>query len=62
MVIVDRLIELLDADSVTADNRVAARKAVRHLAAHGHKRIAFLGDARSIWTAQSAMPGTAKVC
>jgi LacI family transcriptional regulator len=40
-----------DADSVTVDNRAGARRGVRHLAAHGHRRIAFLGDLRSIWTA-----------
>ena len=57
MVIVDRLVELLDTDSVTADNRVGAREAVRHLAAHGHRRIAFLGDARSIWTARERHAG-----
>lgn len=57
VVIVDRLVELLDTDSVTADNRVGAREAVRHLAAHGHRRIAFLGDARSIWTARERHAG-----
>jgi LacI family transcriptional regulator len=40
-----------DVDSVTVDNRDGARRATRHLAAHGHRRIAFLGDLRSIWTA-----------
>ena len=57
VVFVDRLVELLDTDSVTADNRVGAREAVRHLAAHGHRRIAFLGDARSIWTARERHAG-----
>jgi LacI family transcriptional regulator len=57
VVFVDRLVELLGTDSVTADNRVGAREAVRHLAAHGHKRIAFLGDARSIWTAEERHAG-----
>jgi LacI family transcriptional regulator len=57
VIIVDRLVELLDTDSVTADNRVGAREAVRHLAAHGHRRIAFLGDARSIWTASERHAG-----
>ena len=51
MVIVDRLVASGDADTVTVDNRAGARQAVRHLAAHGHRRIAFLGDLRSIWTA-----------
>lgn len=39
------------ADSVTVDNRAGAECAVRHLQAHGHRRIAYLGDRRDIWTA-----------
>jgi LacI family transcriptional regulator len=39
------------ADSVTVDNRAATAAAVRHLARRGHRRIAFLGDLRTIWTA-----------
>jgi LacI family transcriptional regulator len=60
VVIVDRLLRFLETDSVTADNRVGAREAVRHLAAHGHRRIAFLGDARSIWTASERHVGYAE--
>jgi LacI family transcriptional regulator len=36
--------ELLRADAVLADERGAARAAVAHLAAYGHRRIGFLGD------------------
>ena len=50
IVFVDRPAVNFDADSVTADNRAGAREAVRHLAARGHRRIAFLGDLRWIWT------------
>jgi LacI family transcriptional regulator len=57
VIIVDRMLEVLDADCVTVDNRAGARDAVRHLAAHGHRRIAFLGDARSIWTARERHQG-----
>jgi LacI family transcriptional regulator len=57
VIIVDRMVDFLDTDSVTVDNRVGAREAVRHLAAHGHRRIAFLGDARSIWTARERHAG-----
>jgi LacI family transcriptional regulator len=57
VVLVDRLVEHLDTDSVTADNRQGAREAVRHLAAHGHRRIAFLGDSRFIWTARERHAG-----
>lgn len=52
VVFVDRPAPFLDADTVTADNRAGARAAVRHLAAHGHRRIALLGDGRRIWTAR----------
>jgi LacI family transcriptional regulator len=57
VVLVDRMVEHLGTDSVTADNRVGARVAVRHLAAHGHRRIAFLGDSPSIWTARERHAG-----
>src|SRR5207245_7840448 len=57
VIIVDRRLEAIEADSVTVDNRAGVRDAVRHLAAHGHRRIAFLGDARSIWTAQERHAG-----
>jgi LacI family transcriptional regulator len=50
MVLVDRPAPG-EADSVTVDNRAGARRGVRHLAAHGHRRIAFLGDLAAIWTA-----------
>jgi LacI family transcriptional regulator len=51
MVFLDRPAPVPDIDSVTADNRAGARAAVEHLAACGHRRIAFLGDLHSIWTA-----------
>ncbi|MFL5925356.1 MAG: LacI family DNA-binding transcriptional regulator [Gaiellaceae bacterium] len=51
LVFIDRVGAVGDADSVTADNRGGVRAAVRHLVAHGHRRIAFLGDASWIWTA-----------
>lgn len=51
IVFIDRPTDFADADSVTVDNRDGARAATRHLAAHGHRRIAFLGDLRAIWTA-----------
>ena len=57
MVFVDRPPAFLDADTVTVDNRAGARAAVLHLAARGHRRIAFLGDLRSIWTAAERHQG-----
>jgi LacI family transcriptional regulator, galactose operon repressor len=57
IVFVDRPGWLADADTVTSDNRDGAREAVRHLARHGHRRIAFLGDASWIWTASERQIG-----
>lgn len=51
MVFLDRPAPVPEIDSVTTDNRIGACAAVRHLAARGHRRIAFLGDLHSIWTA-----------
>jgi LacI family transcriptional regulator, galactose operon repressor len=45
------------ADSVTVDNRAGADCAVRHLQGHGHRRIAYLGDRRDIWTANQRYLG-----
>ena len=55
MVLVDR--PAPEADSVVVDNRAGVGLAVRQLAAHGHRRIAFLGDLRSIWTATERHAG-----
>ncbi len=57
IVYVDRPGPWPDADSVITDNRGGARTAVGHLASHGHQRIAFLGDTRSIWTARERHAG-----
>lgn len=51
IVFLDRPAAVPAADSVTVDNRLGASRAVRHLALHGHRRIAFLCDLHSIWTA-----------
>jgi LacI family transcriptional regulator len=55
MVLVDR--PAPEADSVTVDNRAGAARALRHLVAHGHHRVAFLGDLRSLWTATERHAG-----
>ena len=51
IVFLDRPAIFHDADSVTVDNRAGASAAVQHLATYGHRRIAFLGDQRALWTA-----------
>ena len=51
IVFLDRPAAVPAADTVTVDNRLGASRAVRHLALHGHRKIAFLGDLHSIWTA-----------
>ncbi|MET7486817.1 LacI family DNA-binding transcriptional regulator [Streptomyces sp. NPDC005538] len=50
IVCVDRAAPGLDVDTVVVDNFGAVERAVRHLIAHGHRRIGYLGDKREIWT------------
>jgi LacI family transcriptional regulator len=57
LVFVDRPAGHLDADSVASDNVGGALEAVEHLLAHGHRRIAFLGDILSISTAVERLQG-----
>ncbi len=57
VVFVDRLPTADEIDSVTTDNRAGARRAVEHLAAQGHRRIAYLGDLHKIWTAEQRYAG-----
>ncbi|RBM24316.1 LacI family transcriptional regulator [Streptomyces sp. PT12] len=47
LVLVDRPAEGIDVPAVLSDNAGGMRAAVRHLARHGHRRIAYLGDLRS---------------
>jgi LacI family transcriptional regulator len=51
IVFVDRPPSFLDADTVLTDNEAGVRRGVRHLLKHGHRRIAYLGDMRTIATA-----------
>jgi LacI family transcriptional regulator len=57
MVFIDRPAITRAVDSITSDNREGARLAVEHLARYGHRRIAFLGDLHSIWTAEERYLG-----
>ncbi|WP_248958231.1 LacI family DNA-binding transcriptional regulator [Sphaerisporangium perillae] len=47
----------LDVDTVLCDNAGGARTGVAHLIAHGHRRIAFLGDNAVIFTAKERLSG-----
>jgi LacI family transcriptional regulator len=51
LVFVDRPPSYLDADTVVTDNAAGVRRGVRHLIEQGHRRIAYLGDLRTIATA-----------
>jgi LacI family transcriptional regulator len=51
VVAVDRPVRGADVDTVVVDNAGGASAAVRHLAGHGHERIALLTDMTSVWTA-----------
>jgi LacI family transcriptional regulator len=57
LVCADRTARGLDVDTVTVDNREAAHRAVVHLLDHGHRRIAYLGDQRGIWTLKERYAG-----
>jgi LacI family transcriptional regulator len=62
VVFVDRPPGDLLADTVLVDNVAGAAAAVRHLAAHGHRDIAFLGDAPAIFTATERLAGFREGC
>ncbi|MEV4189061.1 LacI family DNA-binding transcriptional regulator [Streptosporangium canum] len=47
----------LDVDTVICDNNGGAHTGVTHLIRHGHRRVAFLGDSASIFTAAERLYG-----
>src|SRR6266850_1479724 len=57
IVFVDRPPAFFDADSVLTDNAAGVRRGARHLVAHGHRRIAYLGDLHTIATAAERYRG-----
>jgi LacI family transcriptional regulator len=50
VVFVDRAADVPGIDVVRVADRAAARRAVSHLIAHGHRRIAFFGDTNEVAT------------
>jgi LacI family transcriptional regulator len=57
LVFVDRPASFIDADVVLTDNAGGALTAVSHLIAHGHRRIAYLGDRPELHTAAERLRG-----
>jgi LacI family transcriptional regulator len=57
VVMVDRPANGVEADVVVSDNRAGAARATAHLLRRGHRRIAFLGDLRTIYTASERVAG-----
>ena len=57
VVFVDRPPRGIDADVVLLDNFGGARAGVEHLLAHGHRRIAFVGDPPQLYTAGERLAG-----
>lgn len=57
IVFVDREPSGIETDAVVSDNAGGAARAAEHLLAHGHQRIAYLGDLHSIQTARERRRG-----
>jgi LacI family transcriptional regulator, galactose operon repressor len=62
MVFVDRPPGDIAMDTVLLDNAGGTARAVGHLARHGHRRIAYLGDAPRIFTAAERLRGFRSGC
>ena len=60
IVCVDRLVDIPDVDNVTVDNAGSTCEAVLRLVALGHRRIGYLGDLDTIWTARQRYAGFAE--
>jgi len=57
LVLLDREVEGLGVDSVTADNVGGARAAAEHLIGHGHTRIGFVSDSLEISSSSLRLQG-----
>lgn len=62
VVFVDRPPGNIEADTVLVDNLGGTALAARHLASHGHRAIAFLGDSPEIHTAAERLRGFREGC
>jgi LacI family transcriptional regulator len=60
MVAVDRPIPRANLDRVLVQNQAGAMVAVEHLLEHGHRRIAFIGLSRKIYTMNARLAGYLK--
>ena len=61
VVFIDREPVGIEADAFVSDNRSGAASGTEHLIAHGHRRIAFLGDRHDIGTARERKRGFLEV-
>lgn len=57
LVFIDRDAQRLDADSVVEDDVGGAQALTRHVLAHGHRRVAFVGDSISLTTTTGRLAG-----
>src|SRR5262249_10306030 len=57
VVFIDRPAGGIDVDCVLIDNVGGARTAAEHLLAHGHRRIAMVGDPETVYTATERLRG-----
>jgi LacI family transcriptional regulator len=57
LVFADRPARFIDADAVVTDNVAGAKAGVEHLLRAGHRRIAFLADRPSVFTASERRAG-----
>jgi len=56
-VFLDRPPVRTDADTVLIDNALGAERATTHLVAHGHRRVAIVGDTQELHTAGERLDG-----
>ncbi len=57
IVLIDRVVQEVQCDSVVVDNEGGAREAVDYLVANGHRRVGLLRDDSRIFTAQERLAG-----